>query len=78
MSPKIIKKIGYFSLPEGTPEDFPKTFLILDEDEKVRVGDISREEMPYHCFARFLARGSIALTEEGEEFVKKAIKEGKL
>lgn len=69
MSQKLLK-LGYFSLPEGTPEDFSRTFLFLDKDKKIRVGNISGSEMPYHQFARSLTRGDITLTKEGENFVK--------
>ncbi len=64
------KKLGYFSLPEGVAKNFPRTFLILDKNKKIRVGSLSGPEIPYHQFARSLDRGDITLTKEGENFVK--------
>jgi len=69
-------KLGYFSLPERTPKNFPKTFLFLGKDKKILIGKASGLEAPYHQFARSLVRGDITLTKEGEKFIKEAIKKG--
>lgn len=64
-------KIAYFSLPKGTLEDFPRTYLFLDENGKIRVKTASGKEILHVQFARLWARGTIALTKEGENFIKK-------
>ena len=69
--PKKPTKLGYFSLPKGTPKSFPQTFLYLDKDKKIRIGKTSGPEMPYHQFMRSLIRREITSTKEGESFVKK-------
>lgn len=70
MSKKLIK-LGYFSLPEKTPKSFPCTFLILDKDGKIRIGDASGPEISYVQFARSLVRGDVTLTKKGKNFIKK-------
>lgn len=64
-------RLGYFSLPENRPKNFPHTFLVLDEDGKIRIGDTSGPEMSYAQFARSLTRGEVVLTDKGKSFVKK-------
>lgn len=76
--PNKTTKLGYFSLPVGTPPKFPKTFLFLDGNKKIRIGKSSGLEIPIHQFARSLSRQDITLTDEGRAFVKKAIKNGEM
>lgn len=64
-------KLGYFALPEGTPKNFPRKFLFLDKDKKIRVGSIKGPEMPYYQFARALSKGDITPTREGISFARK-------
>lgn len=70
MVSKVVK-IGYFSLPEKIKIESPQTFLFLDKDGRIKIGDISGREAPLHQFMRSLTRGDITLTKEGEKFVKR-------
>ena len=67
MSKKII--IGYFSLPSKTPKEFPRTFLVLDKDEKVHIGEPTGPVISNCHFVRSLARGDIILTKRGKSFM---------
>jgi len=70
-------KLGYFSLPKGVPDGFPRTFLFLDQNGKI-INESSREGITYYQFIRGLDMGDITLTKEGEEFVKEKIEGGQI
>jgi len=69
--------LGYFSLPEGAPDSFPRTSLLLDQNGKI-INESSGDEITYYQFIRSLAIGDITLTKEGEEFVNEKIESGQM
>lgn len=76
MTTKIIN-LGHFSLPESVPGSFFRTFLLLDQNEKI-INESSGEEITYHQFMRGFDIGDITLTKEGEEFIREKIKNSQM
>ena len=62
MTTKIIN-LGHFSLPESVPGSFFRTFLLLDQNEKI-INEASGEDITYHQFMRGFDIGDICKKDE--------------